>query len=718
MSEFANEDSLRKVFKLLTGKDGIFDEDKQKVINCTESAHIQACPGSGKTTTLLAKLVLLAEQMPLKNGKGICVLTYTNVAIDEIKSKLGHKADILFSYPNFFGTIQSFVDDFFASAALQYYYGSRISLIDDEKANDELLKAYRAKGYCQLDRFLYGYNYGSQSILTQEEIDSCGGVDYLLSIKAIKKDGRKNKYQFLWKKKEVLNHKTSLRSEVIPKLLNIAKRISHSLNKKNAEDYVKFIVSSKVDFLNEHLITEILKFKSFQSPTVQEFVDVKRQQLKKGNLKFFDSFNLALRLISEFPDIKNELSERFEYLFVDEMQDTGETEMAFLKSAFDKSKIKIQYFGDVDQSIFQDGTNEECIWKPTAPLLIRTSKRFGEEIAKVINPFRLNNSCSIKGNENINSIKPVMLVYDDPLKVLPSFAYLLENTMIDVGGENYSIKDYSLKLRNKDSLHRINIKAVGWSGSDKNDGKIKIQSYFPEYYRKKKDVVEKSCTLEDLLSKRINTYQDAIKILYEVFLEFMRFAHIKGEDNRYFTRNSLLDELEKHEGAIDGFKNTLSKCASYLIEKEFINCENTINKYLKKEFLKVFEYNQTLVSFFCKHKESSGTSGKKDISDINIYHDSGIDIEVGTVHSVKGETHVATLYMETFYQTGCEGKMLWNQFLGMPYQRRKSDSVVRKALKMAYVAMSRPRYFLCVAIAKEHYQESDEINNIWDVITV
>lgn len=74
--------------------------------------------------------------------------------------------------------------------------------------------------------------------------------------------------------------------------------------------------------------------------------------------------------------------------------------------------------------------------------------------------------------------------------------------------------------------------------------------------------------------------------------------------------------------------------------------------------------------------------------------------------------------METFYQTGCEGKMLWNQFLGMPYQRRKSDSVVRKALKMAYVAMSRPRYFLCVAIAKEHYQESDEINNIWDVITV
>lgn len=34
MSEFANEDSLREVFKLLTGKDGIFDEEKRKIINC------------------------------------------------------------------------------------------------------------------------------------------------------------------------------------------------------------------------------------------------------------------------------------------------------------------------------------------------------------------------------------------------------------------------------------------------------------------------------------------------------------------------------------------------------------------------------------------------------------------------------------------------------------------------------------------------------------
>lgn len=35
------------------------------------------------------------------------------------------------------------------------------------------------------------------------------------------------------------------------------------------------------------------------------------------------------------------------------MQDTGKTEMSFLESALDGSKIKIQYFGDLDQSIFK-----------------------------------------------------------------------------------------------------------------------------------------------------------------------------------------------------------------------------------------------------------------------------------------------------------------------------------------------------------------------------
>ena len=51
------------------------------------SCFVQACPGSGKTTTLVAKLAILADRIP-NDGRGICVLSHTNVAREEIEKKL------------------------------------------------------------------------------------------------------------------------------------------------------------------------------------------------------------------------------------------------------------------------------------------------------------------------------------------------------------------------------------------------------------------------------------------------------------------------------------------------------------------------------------------------------------------------------------------------------------------------------------------------------
>lgn len=42
--------------------------------NFRESFDVNACPGSGKTTVLLAKLIILSRKMPLKDGMGVCVL--------------------------------------------------------------------------------------------------------------------------------------------------------------------------------------------------------------------------------------------------------------------------------------------------------------------------------------------------------------------------------------------------------------------------------------------------------------------------------------------------------------------------------------------------------------------------------------------------------------------------------------------------------------------
>ena len=64
-----------------------FDEPRRNVIKNLESVDVQAFPGSGKTTTLVAKLAILAKKWPYSNA-GICVLSHTNVAREENREKV------------------------------------------------------------------------------------------------------------------------------------------------------------------------------------------------------------------------------------------------------------------------------------------------------------------------------------------------------------------------------------------------------------------------------------------------------------------------------------------------------------------------------------------------------------------------------------------------------------------------------------------------------
>ena len=82
--EISNQE-IESTEKLLLPENAHFQEDARKVIRCWHSTDVSACPGSGKTTVLLAKLKILADRMPLENGAGICVLSHTNVAVEEIK---------------------------------------------------------------------------------------------------------------------------------------------------------------------------------------------------------------------------------------------------------------------------------------------------------------------------------------------------------------------------------------------------------------------------------------------------------------------------------------------------------------------------------------------------------------------------------------------------------------------------------------------------------
>ncbi len=83
------------------------------------------------------------------------------------------------------------------------------------------------------------------------------------------------------------------------------------------------------------------------------------------------------------------------------------------------------------------------------------------------------------GNEEVPSIKPIIIAYEDPLSVLPKYVELLNSTLIPEM-DNCSVLEIANKERQEDPLHRVNVKACGWVGKKgANDQKRFIASYLP-----------------------------------------------------------------------------------------------------------------------------------------------------------------------------------------------------------------------------------------------
>ena len=98
-------------------KQGLKDNEsdiRAKILSCWESVDIPSCPGGGKTTILLTKLAWAIERWTADSA-GLCVLSHTNVAKDEIRKRLTiSQAGKLLKYPHFVGTIHEFFNKFLA----------------------------------------------------------------------------------------------------------------------------------------------------------------------------------------------------------------------------------------------------------------------------------------------------------------------------------------------------------------------------------------------------------------------------------------------------------------------------------------------------------------------------------------------------------------------------------------------------------------------------
>lgn len=675
------DEDIQYAEKILLPEGKTFDAERKRFIRNFDVIDLQAVPGSGKTTALLAKLLILERNLPFQDDSGILIISHTNAAIDEIKYKIEKHCPKLFSYPNFIGTMQSFVDEFLAIPFYQTKFKKKPIRIDNEIYNEAIDKHIKLN--------ITGFS-------TQEQ---------------------KNARYFLF-----------------------GNECQHSFRFDYQNGEIRLMKSINGEELE---IIKPRRGRQWQDFTTQEKAKVKdwlkkfklKIMEKEGILHFDDAYWLADVYLNKIPSIKNIIQKRFSYVFVDEMQDMDSHQYRLLEKLFydeGNSISVIQRIGDKNQAIYNAVRATEIWDDRTAEvgsvLRLKASQRLSKPIGEVVKNFALytDENFDISGL-NTCTLKPHILVFQDNStdKIIPRFAQIVKEHR-----ENGNITD----LKNP-------VKVICWNTewkeqTDKeNISKLRLTDYHSTFKKDKaKPKLDYVCLKSYLIyyDKKKNILEPAKKNILNAFLKILRLEGITDQSNRPYTRKKLIDFLRiKDQIQYDQFNQNLYNWSINLIKGNINQVWAEIKEYAPN-FFNIYSENNlsNSLAFINADVAEENTEDQMESAENmqNIYKEDGLEIEITSIHAVKGQTHSATLYLESYFQkdgTGTnaksyESQRLAAQFLGNPIRVSSIGDRVKQSAKMAYVGLSRPTNLLCVAVHKTRFdQYLTSINqDEWEILEI
>ena len=635
------DEEIVETEKLLLPENAHFSDDARSVIRCWHSTDVVACPGSGKTTVLLAKLKILADRMPFEHGAGICVLSHTNVAIEEIKKRLPGCSDMILSYPNYVGTIQAFIDQFITMPYLRIKVGRHIQPVDDTTYAKYMLSIMQSSRKYSALEYVVGRNYDN------------GKGQFPNRIEHTKELHLDNKGALCIGKQKV----------------PLARA-----DKVSTQQY-------------KQLISELL--------------------IKQGIIRYQDAFMYAEQAIADLNSIFTDLfSRRFNYVFIDEYQDCSEIQRKVLEMVFDSKRNCIIHIGDIDQAIYNSSSSLEednHDWVPqNGYLSILCSCRYTQEIADAISRLKID-KCRITSVIGTSGINPVLFIFDESSigRVIGSFI-----KMLDICGL-YSDKGIykaigAVKSEDTSGL-RVGSYWSGFDGTQRTQGEYNYWSLIGE--------------ISDYLSEG-KVYM-AEKVYRKLLCRILHFRNITNPKTQKEYTIRTIKELFNPE-ANELYKQQMLEMI-YLYDHDLGDIDfyirSTTNKILSIVKPEIGDAFSRLPGFFTNKDKSAEQSFGSDSKNVLIDPIRGRRIQFDTIHGVKGETHDATLYLETERRGGSDLKRVL-PYLGVG--KIGSSKLYEYSRKLAYVGMSRPRFLLCVAMHTSTYQRGKEAfeNSGWNIINL
>ncbi len=461
--------------------------------------------------------------------------------------------------------------------------------------------------------------------------------------------------------------------------------------------------------------------------TYRELQSACQEVAEEGYHCYDDMFIWANDLMDRTPNVIQSIRDRFPLLFIDEAQDNSEDQSATLHRLFtdgDGAVVR-QRLGDANQAIYGFVGATEASTERFPNESIKTdlpnSHRFGQDIADLVDPLGLapyglkghgpKQTCSLssqpKGKHTVFLFHSV-----DTQKVLDAYADLLLET--------FSTQE----------LREGVFTAVGQVHKPPDDGGDEhpprhVGHYWPDYDPELSRSEPKPQTFAQYVSAglaKLHTTGETYHFVEKVAEGVLRLASMaKGATDRPRGQHNHRNVL-RLLGAQPDFQKSYTGLIKHFVEHRDSLTEAAWDNGLETSVHVIANAiawtssDDPEVRAFLKWSDErinpvALPAAQKGRDNIYRFSRNGekVAIRVGSIHSVKGENHTATLVLETFwYDHNLDSLKKW--LCGDKKGFNGKQVRISNRLRVHYVAMTRPSHLICLAMKRASFE--DEAGNL------
>lgn len=451
-----------------------------------------------------------------------------------------------------------------------------------------------------------------------------------------------------------------------------------------------------------------------QTETYQAFVAACLATTAEGYFCYDDMMIWAAQALDCNPDLRFAVRRRFPVLFLDEVQDNDDVQSAILHRLFmenDRPVVR-QRFGDMNQAIYRsasatdvNGANGDAFPNPAISISLANSHRFGTQIATLADGLALSPPGLIglrQHPEAEEGKQAAILLFgtQQATVVLPAFAHLLTTRFSPAECADGVFAAVGAIHRDTNRSDRPNCVAHYWEGYDHELARTEGQpaTLIGCLRRGVRDaagtgdvrpIAEKAADAVLRLATILNPSVRHPKLANR----FRQLGRLLAHDATTLQRFHLLcwkvaaGGLPTNAEVWQKWKKPITDIATALLPGAAAESAN---------------------DFMAWEAERGGGVGLAMPGNIFSYPSMqpAVQIKVGSIHSVKGETHLATLVFDTHYK-GSHFTRIKAWLIGARSGLNDNKPELRKALKQHYVAMTRPSHLLCLAIRSDTFSEAE-----------